>query len=170
MKLLPTYRILTYILLPILTLIGVSDLSLLMAAFSNPPLLMAVFISLTTVVYMWCCFFFVKKGIEEKRKVKPSLKDWIKVNAFVGIVFCLIVFFTAGVALTSPSLLKMVAEQMQDIYKSQGLTTIQLAEIAESLRNMFIAALIFFGVFFVHIILTFIFLKKHADVFTAPAA
>src|SRR3954470_1418467 len=86
--LLIVYRLLTFILLPIAAILGFLDISLLLLALANPAALLPVFAIACIVIYVFTSFFFLIKGILGGMQCKPSLRDWIRVNAFVSIAFC----------------------------------------------------------------------------------
>ena len=99
-KQLTVFRILTFILLPIASLFGVMDLMILPSALANPAILLIVFVLAAFVIYTFTSLRFLTKGIDIGRPCKPSLRDWIRVNAFassfMGIMFlmnALSVFF-----------------------------------------------------------------------------
>ncbi len=85
MKQLTLFRILTFILIPIAAIFGFIDLLLLVIALANPILLFGVFILGCFVIYTFASLKFLSKGIDRNAPCKPSLRDWIRVNAFVSI-------------------------------------------------------------------------------------
>lgn len=106
MKQLTLFRILTFTLLPIAAMFGFMDLLFLMVALANPAMLLIVFILAAFVIYTFTSLHFLTKGIDTGKPCKSSLRDWIRVNAFVsvfmGIMFLmnvLSVFFTNDVTL-----------------------------------------------------------------------
>ena len=106
MKQLTLFRILTFILLPIAFLFGIMELIMLPSALANPAILLILFILAAFVIYTFISFRFLTKGIDIGRPFKPSLRDWIRVNAFVsgfmGIMFlmnALSIFFAGELQL-----------------------------------------------------------------------
>jgi hypothetical protein len=84
------YRIISFILLPVAGILGFFGLFALMAAVANPSFLLGVFMLACIVIYTFCSFSFLSKGILGNRPCKPSLRDWIRVNAFVSLAFAVL--------------------------------------------------------------------------------
>ncbi len=106
MKSLTPYRILTFILVPVAVLFAFMDLFLLLSALGNPAMLLFVFMFGCFVIYTFSSLKFLSKGIDPGRPVKLSLRDWIRVNAFVstfiGTMFllnALTIFFSSDISL-----------------------------------------------------------------------
>lgn len=85
MKQLNLYRVLSYILLPFASFFAVMDLIMLMSALGNPSLLFAVFLIAAFCIYIFASLIFMKRHIDRNQHAKPSLKDWIKVNAYASL-------------------------------------------------------------------------------------
>lgn len=79
------YRILTYLLIPFVSLVALSGLMMLPVALSNPALLLPVFIVVAMVIYYVNSFRFLHSGLLERRPLAVRLRDWIRVNAFVAL-------------------------------------------------------------------------------------
>lgn len=90
MKRLTLYKILSYILLPIGALLGFITLMALIYALGNFALLLSVFISGATVAYIFASYVFMQKVVIKKIASKQSLKDLVKVNAYVALVFAIL--------------------------------------------------------------------------------
>src|SRR5436309_5555010 len=83
--LLIVYRLLSFVLLPIAVIIGILDIPLFLLALANPAALLPVFALTCIVIYVFTFFTFFIKCILVGRQCKQSLRDWIRVNAFVSI-------------------------------------------------------------------------------------
>lgn len=106
MKQLTIFRILTFILLPIASLFGIMDLMMIPSALANPAILLVLFVLAAFVIYTFGSLRFLTKGIDIGGTFKSSLRDWIRVNAFVSafmaIMFlmnALSIFFASDVQL-----------------------------------------------------------------------
>ena len=106
MKQLTVFRILTFVLLPIAAMFGFIDIIFLISALANPGLLFVAFVIAAFVIYTFVSLKFLTRGIDIERACNPSLRDWIKVNAYVssflGTMFllnALSIFFTSDVTL-----------------------------------------------------------------------
>ena len=84
------YLILTFIFLPIAAVLGFFGLFALMGELANPAFLLGVFMLACIVIYTYTSFTFFSKAILRKTICKPSLRDWIKVNAYVSIAFAVL--------------------------------------------------------------------------------
>jgi hypothetical protein len=84
MKQLTIFRIFSFILVPIAALFGIMALLMLLTALANPSLLLIVFIMAAFVIYTFTSLSFLTRGIDTGRPLKPGLRDWIRVNAYVA--------------------------------------------------------------------------------------
>ena len=78
MKKLIVYRILTYLLLAIAGVISFFVFGGLMAALANPVMLFFVFLMVCVVIYSYCSFRFLSRGIDAHMYCKPALRDLIR--------------------------------------------------------------------------------------------
>ena len=85
MKQLTIFRILSFILVPIAALFGILDLLVLLNALGNPAMLFIVFVIAAFVIYTFASLKFLVKGIDTGRPCSRSLRDWIRVNAYVAV-------------------------------------------------------------------------------------
>src|SRR5829696_2555663 len=92
MNRLSIYKIVTYLLLPIGSLLGLFTLIALLFALGNMAMLLSLFITGATVIYIFSSFVFLRKGIERSVVSKKFLKDLIKVNAYVALFFAIMGF------------------------------------------------------------------------------
>jgi hypothetical protein len=104
------YRILSFILLPIAAFIGIGVLLSLMVALANPAMLLNVFIGACVVLYQFLSYRFLVKGIDNQQVLKASFKDWIKVNAFVTIVFSVMSIIQFITVLRDPAFMQKMTE------------------------------------------------------------
>jgi hypothetical protein len=158
------YRILSYILLPFAALFGLFALVMLLFAFANPAALLPVFLIVATVIYIIASFIFLIKGIGNAKTCKKKLKDLIKVNAYVAIVFAVMCLIQSIGLLSHPALLSKLIE---DSMKSQKQMA---ANITPELMLQVMKGLLYFFLFFsallvTHLIITFQLLKKFAYIF-----
>jgi hypothetical protein len=84
------YKILTFILLPFAALFGFFAIILFFIGLANPVILLPVCVMACFTVYAVCCTIFIVKGIDKQQQLKPTLKDWIKVNGYVANVMAVI--------------------------------------------------------------------------------
>lgn len=165
MKLLPVYRVLTYVLLPFSALIGLMTLFSLLVALANPVALLPVFIFACTVIYTICSFMFVLNGINKAQPCKRSLKDWIKVNAYVSIFFCIMMILDFAAVMRQPNLLY---DTMQQAIAMQGSTlpkTVTADVMVQAIKG-FLGFMCLYGILLlVHILMGFKMIRDYAHVF-----
>lgn len=85
MKQLTIFRVLTYILMPFASFFAIMDLIMLLSALGNPSLLFAVFLIAAFCIYVFASLIFMVRHIDRNQHAKPSLKDWVKVNAYASL-------------------------------------------------------------------------------------
>jgi hypothetical protein len=159
------FRILSFILLPIALLFMFMDCIALLMALSNPSVLLPVFLMAGMVIYIFTSTYFLMVGIDKNKALKPSLKDWIKVNAYVTLFFgfqfiaiALSVFYMNAADLTELAN-KVISTQPN---MPSTMTTALFLKMLHGLAYFF-----FFLAFFllVHITICFKLLKQHATLF-----
>lgn len=165
MKNLQLYKILSYILLPFGGLFAVVALFGILVALGNPLMLISLFFIACVALYIFSSFKFFNKGILQQIKCKPSLKDFVRVNAFVTILFCALSVFNTISVLSNPEIIKQATQQMLQMQ-----STMQAGINAEMLTKTFKAVTIGFGILSVallaHAVLSLRFLKEFNQIFT----
>ncbi len=157
------YRILTYVLLPVAAFIGIITIFMLMIALANPSILLVVFLFASVTIYVITSFIFLQKAIDQKQLCKHALKDWIKVNAFVSIVFCML-FLIQSVTLLSDA--KLLNEALQQaIAQQQNMMVLPQASYLKMVKGILYLFLIFSSLLLVHIVVTFRFIKAYSQMF-----
>jgi len=163
----PVYRVISYILLAIAGFFALIDLLLLLVSFANPTGFFAVFLITSVIIYTFTSFSFQREGIQKGRGLKASLRDWIRVNAFVAIFFGIMCAANFVVLLSQPKLVEDMYSQalkMQPSYASSGVSK-------ESFMRMFTGIMIAFIIYclllLAHITITFSLLKQYKHLFGA---
>ncbi len=157
------YRIFSYILIIIAAFFGIASLFALLMAFVNPALLLSVFVIIAVVIYSIASFVFLQKGINSNQQLQPRLKDWIKANAYVAIVFVGMNIFQSVAVINNPTLLQ---EAMKQATGMQAFAS----PLSETLVLKMIKVIIWFMLIYsvilgVHILQTFRYLKEYAHLF-----
>ena len=155
------YKILSFILLPIGALLGLMGLFGIISGLGNPYLLLIAFITLCTSIYIFSSFLFVYNSLMRDKQSNPTLKDWIKVNAYVSLFIsssCIIDFVTLK---SKPSLIKDTINQMMAMKKSFPPEFISM--IPQLINFVLYFFLVFGLILFLHITysLTLIKTKRH---------
>jgi hypothetical protein len=161
------YRILTYILVPFALLFGLFTLILFFIAISNPALFLGVFLLAAFIIYYFCSFRFLHNGLLNKQQLKPKLRDWIKVNAYVTLPFAIMNFMQGFMLIRKPALIDESIKQMLEMQQRMGVPA-QPAGTYNSMMMTVLYIILFFSiVLLVHVMLTFSFLKKYEHLFTS---
>ncbi|RYG00488.1 MAG: hypothetical protein EOO02_14780, partial [Chitinophagaceae bacterium] len=111
MKNLGIYRVITYLLLFVAAFMSVGVFTTLLAALANPVGLLQVFVLICVIIYTYCSWRFLVRGVDKGIPSKPFMKDLIKVNAYVSVAVGALLFIVMSFVLASPELFKNVLEQ-----------------------------------------------------------
>ncbi len=170
MKQLTIFRVLTFILLPIAAMFGFIDVIFILSALANPALLLIAFILAAFVIYTFASLKFLSRSLDTGRPSSPSLRDWIRVNAFVslfmGIMFLLnslTVFFSNDITLR-----QYISQFMESQPKVPSMLTPALFLTMMKIMAYFMFFLSI--VLLIHIRLNFRIMRKYAYLFDPPAA
>lgn len=161
------YRLISFILLPIAGLNAFGLIGLIPASLSNPPIILGVFIQFATIAYTITSFIFLTRGILAGQPQKPGLKDWIKVNAFVSVIFSALVIFCCLVYFSSPTMQKAIVKNLDNLPPSYVEQVGGKANFIKQITTMLAGAGVFSAILFIHILITFRLLKQHTQVFGA---
>ena len=160
---LTTYRILSYLLLLVASFIGLGVLMLLMGAFSNPTILLSVFVAGGVVLYSFSSFQFLTKGINRNQKLKPGRKDFIKVNAYVALFFGVMNLFQSVTLIADPKILNEVLGQVEKGFPQE--MPLKKEQLYDIIRGVLFFLMVYAIALVVHVQLTFRLLRKFATVF-----
>lgn len=112
------YGLLYIILLPVALILGLGILLSLIQAFANPVLLLPLFILAGFVVYTIASFVFYQKAVRHQRACKSSLRDLIRINAFI-IIIPSVLFILQGVTVASnPNSINEAIKQVKTMQAS----------------------------------------------------
>jgi len=157
------YKIISYILLPVAALFGVFTLLLLFVALANPPMLLPLFVVACVVIYIITSFKFLNKGIMQNKECKPGLRDWIKVNAYVSIVFATLMLIQTIAVVQNPELMSKALDDTLAMQPANQPFSKNM------LMKMVTGIMYFFGVvsllLLIHIFTTFRLLKQYNHLF-----
>ncbi|KIC90729.1 hypothetical protein [Flavihumibacter solisilvae] len=165
MKNLILYRVLTYLLFAVAGLMSFTLLATIMAALANPALLFLVFIIACVIIYTYCSWRFLKRGIDAHLYCKPSLRDLIKVNGYGSIAFSILFGFASFTVLTNPQLMEAALENA--ISMQQAAVEGMEDSMRRSMNIVLKFLLVYSVLLLTHIIITFRLLRTHADAFHA---
>lgn len=163
MKSLSLYRIFSYFLLVIAVILGIAALFALLIALSNPALLLSVFVIVAVVIYSIASFLFLLNGIDGKRQQQVKLRDWIKVNAYVSILFVVMNIVQSIAVLQDPTVFADAVKQVSTMQQTKS-------PLSTTLMMNVMKAVVWFLLFYAlilgaHIAITFRYLKEYANLF-----
>lgn len=163
MKSLLLYRIVSYVLLVVAVILGIAALFTLLIALANPALLISVFVVVAVVLYSVSSFLFLHNGIDGKQTLKVKLRDFIRVNGYVAIVFVTMNIFQSITVIIEPSVLNHAVNDFAAAQQSK-------TPVPKGLFLTFMKAAIWFLLIYAvalgyHILATFRYLKQYAALF-----
>ncbi|OYU55884.1 MAG: hypothetical protein CFE25_01130 [Chitinophagaceae bacterium BSSC1] len=164
------FRILSFILLPIALFFIVMDFIAIIMALGNPSLLFPVFLLTGMIIYVLSSFYFLLMGLNRKQVLGASVKDWIKVNAYVtlflGFQFMLIsvsIFYMGSASLQEFADKALAAQPNMPSQMNSGLFLKMLKGMAYFFFFLSLSLL-------VHISICFKLLKEYAHLFLPKEA
>jgi hypothetical protein len=160
------YRILSYILLIVAAFIGIGVLAGFFIALANPALLLNIFIAAAVVMYSISSFLFLINGIDGKKQLKTGMKDFIRVNGFVALFFCIMNLFQSITVIMNPAVLNEAVTQLPQMTTGQQLPKEMILKVLKATMWF----LLFYSILlFVHIQISFRLLKQYAHLFGQKA-
>ncbi len=126
-------------------------------------MLLPVFLVACIAIYIFSSFTFVLNGIIKGKVCKSSLKDWIKVNAFVSLFFSSLCVTNFIYLRSKPELMKDFTKQ---ILATQKNIPPEAMAILPQLINGILYTMLGLGIILlVHISLSFTFIKTKSNLF-----
>lgn len=166
MKRLTFYRILSFILVPIALFFGLMDVLFLLSATGNPSYLLPVFLIACLCIYVFTSLSFLNKHINKNATALPSLKDWIRVNAYVSLFFGFMLLIEAlGIFYMADNQLRSVIEKFLETQPNMpsGLTVTVFIKLMRGIAYF----LFFFSIILLmHISISLKLLKEYAHLFS----
>ena len=157
------YKILSFILLPIRAILGLAGLFGLISGLGNPYLLLSSAITICASIYIFASFVFVYNGLIKEKQSRSSLKDWIKINAYVSLFIsssCIVDFITLKM---KPSLLHDFTSQM--LIMKKDLPPEAIAMMPQIINSVLYILLVFGLILFIHIAFSLTLIKTKANLF-----
>lgn len=156
------YGLLYIILLPFALLLGISTLIFLLASLQAPIGFLAVFIMACFVIYTIASLIFFIKAVNNNQPCKPSLRDWIRINAFVIIIPVIMLLIECIALIAMPKLITEIIAKMKTMQQEIPFSDTSLASI---IKGWFYVLLVYSSAMLIHIIYTFRLLKKYRRAF-----
>ena len=153
--------------MPIALFFSLNVISSLSIAFSNPIYLIFDFIIACVCIYVFCSCYFLFYGLLKGRECKPTLKDWIKINAFISFIFIVLMFLCslgAIMVLSSPQIIDEVFKRMKSAQIAGQTPTKE--QLLGMIKFFLYIVLPFCVLLLIHLIITFKLIKQNASVFS----
>jgi hypothetical protein len=144
-------------------LFSITVLFFIRAAFANPAMLLPLFLLACVTVYSFASLNFLRKGIDGKKFLGRSSKDWLKVNAIVSIIFSVMMISQCIVFVLHPEMLQSIAAQAKQNAGSD--LKVPEASFENYLRVTSYFFLVYAIVLFVHTILSFQYIRLYNYLF-----
>ena len=157
------YRLLSFLLAPIAILFSISALLLIGTALSNPAMLFPLFLSICIAIYSFASLHFLIKGIDGRKYLGRSSKDWLKVNAYACIIFALIIISEFVVFMLHPEILQQIITQVKQNADSR--LTINADEFTDFASKILYFLLAYALVLFTHVMMSFQYMKQYNFLF-----
>ena len=157
------YRLLSFLLAPIAVLFGISALLLIGTALSNPAMLFPLFLIVCIAIYSFASLNFLIKGIDGRKYLGRSSKDWLKVNAYACIVFVLIIISECIIFMTHPEVLQQLVTQAKQNATAQF--TINENDLQNFVSKILYFLLAYAIVLLVHVFISFQYIRQYGYLF-----
>ncbi len=160
------YRVLSYLLLPFALFLSFMAALLLLTAFGNISALLPLFIVGATVIYLFSSLSFIHRGVLPNMPVKASMKDWIRVNAFVTLFFGASFVFQGIYLRGNEAFMEEVQRQMASMSKQIGPEAMAKINLKTLIATVLNVILIIGSLLVAHVLIGLAFLKKYAHLFS----
>jgi hypothetical protein len=147
------YRLLSFIVSAVALLLAVSLLFSIPTLLSSPMTMLSAFIMIAVILYAWFSFKFRRQVLMQKIVVPHTLKDWVRVNGIVSLVFS---------SMTTISVLSLIRNPQVFIDALKG---VGFDMPVGNMIGFFYAMLCYAIILVIHILWTFHLLKKHREYF-----
>src|ERR1044071_3232604 len=152
------YRILTIINNTVALLLAVSVFFSLPILFSSPLTMLSAFMMISIILYAFYSNRFIRTVLQQQQPVKPGLKDWIRVNGIVALVFSIIIIIDVAFLIRNPQI-------YVEAVKNLG---VELP--VEKVTGFFWVMLVYGLVLLTHVLWTFSLMKKYREYFSKEEA
>ena len=164
MKLEPLYRILSAVLMPIFFFLAFMVMPFALFALANPQAWLGIFVFVCLLIYMVKSVRFFKRNILQDTPAKARTRDWIRVNAFVSMLFVLELLSTSYMVFSNNenlrNMIQVAINQMQDAGGTTGMA-VSVDQMLSGLKTVMGFFLFIDILLIVHLVCTFKLLKKY---------
>ncbi len=147
------YRILSLIINSIAMLITISLVFSIPVFVSSPVTLLSAFLMVAVILYAWYSSRFYRDVLQQQKTARHSLKDMVRVNGIVTLVFSAIIMLNVFLLLRNPGL-------FTDSIKNLGVDM-----PLKNVTGFFYAMFFYAALLLIHVVWTFRLLKKNNQYF-----
>ncbi|GAA4304105.1 hypothetical protein [Compostibacter hankyongensis] len=122
----------------------------------QPSLLLPLFIAFSILLYTNLSVVFARQVLQARKYLRTRLKDWIRVNAYVTLIYSVFQFLLLLVVLTGSNVLETMGERL-------GMSVGTVRGVA----LFCMASSVLLGV---HVVLSFRYLRRYGAYFQDPPA
>jgi hypothetical protein len=151
------YRILSLIINAVALMLAISLLGSFGMLISSPQTMLSGFMMIAVILYSWFSFKFRREVLQKQGVVSPRLRDFVRVNGIVTLIFSFISIIGIAPLLANP---QPFVEAIQNFGVTMPLKTIM---------TFCYIMLVYAVVLLVHILWTFALMKKHKEYFQQPS-
>lgn len=155
------YRLLSFLINVTSVFVALMAAIIILMAIGAPAMLLPAFMLVSIVLYAWFSTRFRQQVLMRQQQVKASLKDWIKVNGYVALVFSFLNIPSSIAIIRNPS---MIVDSYKEMMKQFGTQNQQLLT-ASTITTASYIMLTWVLALAIHILWTFALLKKNESFF-----
>ncbi len=147
------YKILSILLNTVALFLAISIVMSIPILLASPLNMLSAFMLLSIVLYAWFSNKFLKAVLIKQEPVKASLKDWIKVNGVVSLIYSLFIILGMAAFIANPDVILSQMKEMGVEVQAKSITVLLYILLA-------------FGiVLFVHVVWTFVLMRRNIAFF-----
>jgi len=147
------YRLLSLIINFIAVLLAVSLLFSIPMLLSSAITMLSGFMMIAVILYSWFSFQFRRQVLQLHQVARHTLRDWVRVNGIVTLVFSFLTIISVLPLLRNP-------QSFTDALKGMGFDM-----PLKSITGFFYGMLAYAIILFIHILWTFGLMKKYEEFF-----
>jgi len=151
------YRILSVFVNFFCSFLAVITVFGLIMVLANPAALLQVFLFGSVVLYGWFANRFYANVILRNQKMTKKQKDWLQVNAIVAFIFSVLGISNGIYIIYNPKMFDEILKQMPE----------QISNPQSLLTSVAVVLLVCCSILLVHIIWTYLLVKKYKENFEA---
>ncbi|MDB5249340.1 MAG: hypothetical protein JWQ40_3734 [Segetibacter sp.] len=147
------YRLLSAIINAVALLLSISMLFSIPMLLSSAQTMLPAFMMLAVILYSWFSFKFRREVLQQQKIVNHSLRDWVRVNGIVTLIFSIMTILGLLPLLKNP-------QPFLDAVKNFGVDM-----PLKTATTFFFTMLTYATILLIHIVWTFALMKKYKEFF-----